>query len=85
MKLGKGTCYGHDLKRLNGEQLFFFLNRHSCTAHSQKWPHWKRMGSKFQLVETFGTALRPNKIELKAYFLRNQHQIWNTICLDSWL
>ncbi len=29
--------------------------------------------------------LRPNKILLKAHFLRYQPQIWNTTCLDVWL
>ncbi len=30
-------------------------------------------------------VLRPNKILLKANFLRYQPQIWNTTCLDLWL
>ncbi len=29
-------------------------------------------------------VLRPNKILLKAHFLRHQPQIWNTTCLDLW-
>ncbi len=43
---------------------------------------WLLMGFDGHLVEKLGTS--PNKISLKAHFLRYQPQIWNTTSSDFW-
>jgi len=62
MKLDKGFenththNYGHDLNMLSRPE----KNSHTCIVHGQNWAHWKWMGDKFYLVETFGTAAKQN-------------------------
>ncbi len=62
--------------------LYKLRERNSSVNHKSK--HCVHQQS-FAASNGENVVLSPNKILLKAHFLRYQPQIWNTICLDLWL